>query len=149
MATRTTTLGRQAAAPRGNRFETAAWRYMRWSGVLLIPLVFGHLAIMHIINSVYTIDYDWVITKRMANWGWRAYDVFMLWFAGLHGYNGLRYVINDYVLNPGLRRALYIFFTLLLIVLFIMGSVALFLAPFEPVQLEEGARLNARLLIHM
>src|SRR5574341_76559 len=144
MATRTTTLGRQAAAPRGNRFEGFAWRYMRWSGVLLIPLVFGHLAIMHIINSVYVIDYDWVITERMANWLWRFYDVFMLLFAGLHGYNGLRYVINDYVQNPGWRRGLYLLMLLVMVVVFVMGGISLLFAPFQPVALPESARLFFR-----
>jgi succinate dehydrogenase / fumarate reductase membrane anchor subunit len=144
MATRSTTLGRQATAPRGNRFEAFAWRYMRWSGVLLIPLVFGHLAIMHIINSVYVIDYEWVITERMANWLWRAYDVFMLVFAGLHGYNGLRYVINDYVQHPSWRRGLYLLTILVMVVVFVMGSISLLFAPFEPVALPESARFLFR-----
>ena len=124
-----------------DRFERLAWRYMRWSGVLLIPLAFGHLAIVHIINSVYVIDYEWVITTRWAFVPWRLYDAFLLWFAGLHGYNGLRAVIKDYVVNPGTRRLLYYATILVAIGVLVVGSLALVLAPIEPVELNESARL--------
>lgn len=145
-----TTLGRQPAAPRGNRFETFAWRFMRTSGILLIPLAFIHLAFMHIINSVYEIDYHWVIEERWAHLGWRVYDAFLLWFGGFHGYNGLRYVINDYVTSPGWRRALKIISLILLIIVFTMGSIALIGSPFQPdpeIPREEGARLLLSILM--
>lgn len=132
-----------ALAPQGSRFEVLAWKYMRWSGVLLIPLAFGHLAIMHVINSVYVVDYHWVIEKRWALLGWRLYDAFLLWFAGLHGFNGLRTVINDYAHHPALNRALKVLLIGLLIVVFALGTAALLLAPQEPV---EGA---AQVLIRM
>ncbi len=131
MAIRSTTL-----KPQGSRFETLAWKYMRWSGVLLIPLAFGHLAIMHLINSVYEIDYQWVIEKRWALLGWRLYDAFLLWFAGLHGFNGLRTVINDYAHHPTLNRTLKVLLIGLLILIFALGTAALLLAPQEA---EEGA----------
>src|SRR5512139_1516288 len=102
MATAAQTMAKAKTAI--NSFETTAWRYMRWSGVLLIPLAFIHLLIMHIINSVYVIDYHWVIEKRWAMLGWRIYDAFFLWFAGLHGFNGLRVVLNDYIHNPVTNR---------------------------------------------
>src|SRR5687768_4218477 len=40
-------------------FEVYSWFFMRVSGVVLLFMVLGHLAIMHIINSVDTIDYWW------------------------------------------------------------------------------------------
>ena len=113
-----------------NRFETLAWRWMRWSGVLLIPLAFIHLLFMHIINSVYVIDYHWVIEQRWAMLGWRIYDAFLLWFGGLHGFNGLRIVINDYVHNQNTARMLKIASFILLAVVFFVGSVALIGSPF-------------------
>ncbi len=134
-----------ALAPQGSRFEVLAWKYMRWSGVLLIPLAFGHLAIMHVINSVYVIDYQWVIEKRWALLGWRLYDAFLLWFAGLHGFNGLRTVINDYIHHPPLNRALKVALIGLLIALFALGTAALLLAPQEPV--EGGAQAFLRMVI--
>lgn len=143
MATRTDAVPGAMARPQGrmDRFEKLAWRYMRWSGVLLIPLTFGHLAIMHIINSVYIIDYQWVITTRWAFVPWRLYDAFLLWFAGLHGYNGLRTVIKDYVTNPGTRRLLYYATILVALIVLAVGSLALVLAPIDPVEMEESARV--------
>ena len=115
-----------------NRFETLAWRWMRWSGVLLIPLAFVHLLFMHIINSVYVIDYHWVIEQRWAVLGWRVYDAFLLWFGGLHGFNGLRIVINDYVHNQSTARALKWAAFVLLAIVFFVGSVALIGSPYTP-----------------
>jgi succinate dehydrogenase / fumarate reductase membrane anchor subunit len=112
-----------------NSFETQAFRYMRWSGVLLIPLAFGHLLIMHIINSVYVIDLEWVINTRWAFLPWRLYDAFLLWFAALHGFNGLRVVINDYVHNPAANRAWKIIVFTLLVIVFAVGTLAIVLAP--------------------
>ncbi len=115
-----------------NSFETVAWRYMRWSGVLLLPLAYVHLAFMHIINSVYIINYHWVIEQRWAFLGWRIYDAFLLWFAGLHGFNGLRVVINDYVHNPATNRLLKWILIGLLVVIFFVGTVALVGSPITP-----------------
>ena len=125
-------LSGQSAPPRGSFFETAAWLFMRWSGILLIPLAFIHLGIMHIINSVYDIDYQWVIEWRWAFLGWRIYDAFLLWFAGLHGFNGLRYVVNDYVHHTGIKRSLQIIGVLVMLFVLIVGSIALIGAPLPP-----------------
>jgi succinate dehydrogenase / fumarate reductase membrane anchor subunit len=98
---------------------------MRLSGLLLIPLALGHLAIMHILNSVYVIDLEWVRTVRWAFLGWRIYDAGLLWFAGLHGLNGLRYVIDDYFPKPGPNRALKVLSLIVFGFVFVLGSVAL------------------------
>jgi succinate dehydrogenase / fumarate reductase membrane anchor subunit len=143
-------LGYQPKAPRGNAFETRAWQFMRWSGVLLLPLAFIHLIFMHIINSVYDINYQWVITQRWLWLGWRIYDVFLLMFAGLHGFNGLRYVINDYVADPGVKRILKTLSVILLIVVLVVGAIAVVAAPFVPdptVPTEDGARIIQSILL--
>ena len=116
----------------GNRFEAYAWRLMRLSGILIIPLVFVHLAIMHLINSVYAIDYQWVIEKRWALLGWRIYDAFLLWFAGLHGFNGLRHILKEYVHRRSVYRAIIIGMIIVMIVIFGLGTIALIGAPFNP-----------------
>jgi succinate dehydrogenase / fumarate reductase membrane anchor subunit len=84
---------------------------------------------VHLINSVAVIDYQWVVETRWAFLGWRIYDAFFLWFAGLHGYNGLRMVINDYVHQPGLKRALTYGAGLVLVGLLALGSIALIGTP--------------------
>jgi succinate dehydrogenase / fumarate reductase, membrane anchor subunit len=150
MATTSKPLGYQPKAPRGSAFETRAWQYMRWSGVLLLPLAFIHLAYMHIINSVYDINYHWVIETRWFYTGWRIYDAFLLVFAGLHGFNGLRYVINDYVRDARLARILKTISIILMIVVLIVGALALLLAPTLPnpdIPREEEARLILSLLM--
>ncbi|MGF1505054.1 MAG: succinate dehydrogenase [Chloroflexi bacterium] len=128
----------KSVSQRDNKFETFMWRYMRWSGVLLVPLVFGHFAIMHVINSVADISYEWVITQRWSFVGWRIYDAFLLWFAGIHGFNGLRIAINDYVHGESLNRVLNILAVVLMVIVLFVGTAALVLAPTTPVTLPTG-----------
>ena len=115
----------RVGAPEFNRFESLAWQYMRWSGILLIPLVLIHLGIMVLINSVYDIDAEWVRTMRWAHLGWRIYDAALLWFAGLHGLNGLRYVVDDYFPNPGVRRAIKVSAVIVIAFIFVLGTITL------------------------
>ena len=81
--------------------ELYAWVFMRLSGVLLLLLALGHLFIMHVFNSVHTIDYNFV-AQRYLSLFWRGYDLAMLWLAMIHGLNGLRTLFDDY-LRPPLR----------------------------------------------
>ena len=84
-------------------FELQSWIFMRVSGVLLLLLALGHLAIMHLINSVHTIDYAFVV-GRYDGWLWRSYDLLLLVLAMIHGTNGMRVIIDDFVHHPGWRR---------------------------------------------
>jgi len=115
--------------PRDNPFEMFAWLFMRISGVLLLFLAIGHLLIMHVINSIDTLDYYFVVRR----WGtpfWRTYDGVMLVLALIHGVNGLRVVLDDY-LRPGGWRVcwLRLLYTVSGILMF-MGLLVLF--TFQP-----------------
>lgn len=90
---------RRAPLPGGSAFELWSWLFMRLSGLALLFLALGHLAIMHLINTVDTIDYAFV-ADRWAHIGWRTYDMTLLLLALLHGANGMRVVIDDYVTAP-------------------------------------------------
>lgn len=90
-------LGRPA--PTDSSFELFAWFFMRASGILLLFLAIGHLVIMHLINNIDMIDYAFVV-RRWKTPFWRAYDGLMLFLAVLHGMNGLRTVLDDF-LRPG------------------------------------------------
>jgi succinate dehydrogenase / fumarate reductase membrane anchor subunit len=80
---------------RGN-FEMAAWLFMRLSGVLLVVLVLGHLLIQLVLDGgVSKIGFAFV-AGRWASPFWQVWDLLMLWFAMLHGANGLRTIVNDY-----------------------------------------------------
>jgi succinate dehydrogenase / fumarate reductase membrane anchor subunit len=94
---------RTVARPR--TFETTAWLWMRYSGLLLIPLVWVHVAIQDVLVGVHAIDLDYV-ALRWATLGWRVYDIALLAFTFAHGMNGLRNVLNDYVHGRRTRRAL-------------------------------------------
>lgn len=114
----------------GNNFELYAWYFMRVSGVLLVFLALGHLAIMHIVNNVDMIDYDFV-ARRWASIGWRAYDWLLLLLALLHGTNGVRVVIDDYVHKRPWRVASFTILYTLVFILLVLGS--LILIAFEPI----------------
>ncbi len=45
--------GDKPSQGKGSKGERFWWSYMRISGVLIIPLVFGHLAMMHVIQGVF------------------------------------------------------------------------------------------------
>ncbi len=108
--------------PEGN-LELYAWFFMRISGLLLLVLALGHLAIMHIFNSVHTIDYDFV-ARRWNSLFWRTYDFTLLLLAMLHGANGVRYIIDDYVHQPGRRVfTLSVLYTAVFLFLIIGGMV--------------------------
>lgn len=90
---------------RPRNFETTAWAWMRYSGLLLIPLVWIHVLIQDVLVGVHAIDLDYV-ALRWATLGWRVYDIALLAFTFAHGMNGLRNVLNDYVRGNRTRRAL-------------------------------------------
>ena len=97
--------------------ELYAWMFMRVSGVVLLFLALGHLLIMHIIHNVDNIDFQFV-AQRYATPFWRTYDLVMLWLALIHGLNGIRTLVGDYVRPKGWQVAtmasLYVFGFILL-----------------------------------
>jgi succinate dehydrogenase / fumarate reductase, membrane anchor subunit len=84
--------------------ELYAWVFMRLSGMLLLVLALVHLFFMHIVNNVDVIDFRFV-AQRYATPFWRTFDLMMLWLALIHGLNGLRTVVIDYVRPRGWRFA--------------------------------------------
>jgi succinate dehydrogenase / fumarate reductase membrane anchor subunit len=109
---------------RPKNFETIAWLAMRYSGLLLIPLVWIHVLIQDVLVGVHAIDLDYV-AMRWATLGWRIYDIALLAFTFAHGMNGLRNVLNDYVHGRRTRRALDILLLLGWLVISAIGAVAI------------------------
>lgn len=110
--------------------ELYAWLFMRVSGVALVFLALAHLLIMHIINNVEVIDYRFV-AARYATPFWRTYDLVMLWLAMLHGLNGARTVIDDYVIARGWRLAFLASLSMVGFVFLALGSLVIL--TFQPV----------------
>lgn len=105
--------------------ELYAWFFMRASGILLLALALGHLAIMHLINSVDVINYEFV-ARRYATPFWRTYDLTMLWLALLHGVNGMRTIIDDYVRVRGWRVFSLSILYAIGFVFLVLGSLVIF-----------------------
>ena len=105
-------------------FDTIAWRWMRYSGILLIPLVWIHVAIQDVIVGVHRIDINYV-ALRWANIGWQTYDILLLAFAFAHGMYGLRQVTTDFFHTEKARRALSILFLVFWVILSVIGAFAI------------------------
>lgn len=108
--------------------ELYAWLFMRLSGVVLLLLALGHLFIMHVFNSIHTIDYNFV-AARYLRWFWRAYDGAMLWLAMIHGMNGMRTLLDDYLKPPVRGLAVKALYAVGLLFLVVGTWVVLFFKP--------------------
>jgi succinate dehydrogenase hydrophobic anchor subunit len=104
--------------------DTYIWQFMRWSGVLLIPLAWAHVALQDVLVGVHSIDLDFV-ALRWATIGWRIYDIALLGFAFGHGMLGLRTVVNDYVHHPRWNRAIKWVMVIGWVVITTIGAVAI------------------------
>lgn len=134
---------------RGSRLERFWWSFMRVSGLLIVPLVFGHLAMVHLIQGVFDITASnfTVVGTDLVNqtgtavefvaqrWNyqifgavaiWRLYDIALLAMAVIHGFNGLRYVLTDYTMSsPVLHRASVYLCVIGAVILLVLGAGAL------------------------
>ena len=110
-----------------HNIENTAWRWMRYSGILLIPLAWFHVLLQDVIVGVHAIDIDYVVV-RWASIGWQVYDILLLAFAFAHGMNGLRQVANDFIHGATARRITATVIFLLWLVISIIGAVAIIAA---------------------
>jgi len=121
-----------AAPPRrkGLNLEKWGWVFMRGSGVLLVVLIFGHLIVNLILGEgVRQIDFAFVVGKYATPF-WQWWDVVMLWLALIHGSNGMRTIVNDYVTHNGTRRVLIWALGIVAALLILLGTLVVF--TFDP-----------------
>ena len=86
--------------PEASGRERFWWYFMRLSGLALVLLVLGHMFIMHVLVELSGGEINFAFVQ--SRWGspfWRIYDFLLLVLAFLHGANGARVVIGDYVTN--------------------------------------------------
>lgn len=145
--------GEQPKYPQASPVERFWWAFMRLSGLLILPLVFGHLAMMHVVQGVFDITAAQQVVGTLETNGsigvvpsavefvyhrwsyaaggifiWRIYDLFLLLLVTLHGFNGLRYVLTDYTANNEfLRRTSVALCTVIGAILLVVGSASLLL----------------------
>ena len=125
------------AAPRspqvrkkGVNLEKVGWVYMRASGVLLVVLIFGHLFVNLMLGEgIDGIDFAFVAGK-FANPFWQWWDVLMLWLALIHGANGMRTIVNDYVTGEKVRKTLVWAVFVAAGLLIVLGTLVVF--AFDP-----------------
>lgn len=122
-------------------FELAAWYFMRISGLFLVFLALGHLYITHIQHNVETVNYEFVANRwadpKSGVW-WRLWDLTMINLAVLHGFNGLRQILDEYVIRRGRRKLVHTLLWCSMIFLMMIGSYAILM--FE----KDQAYLNQR-----
>lgn len=122
MDIQSTTPLREIKVSRG--IDQTAWKWMRYSGFLIIPLAFFHIILQDVIVGVHSIDLDYV-AKRLSMLGWRIYDALLLIFAFAHGVNGLRQILMDFVHHPRKRRLINILLLTFWTTVSALGAVAL------------------------
>ena len=109
--------------------EKWGWLYMRFSGVLLVVLIFGHLLVnLFLGDGVKAIDFAFVAGK-LADPFWIVYDMLLLWLALIHGANGMRTIINDYA-RGRLRVVFLVLLAAATVSLLVLGSLVL--TTFDP-----------------
>jgi succinate dehydrogenase / fumarate reductase membrane anchor subunit len=98
--------------------------------VLLVVLIFGHLFVNLLTgDGIHQIDFAFVAGK-FATPFWQWWDVIMLWLALIHGANGMRTIVNDYVGHNGTRRILIWALWLSAAFLILLGTLVVF--TFDP-----------------
>jgi len=90
--------------PEASGRERFWWIFMRLSGLALVFLALGHMFIMHVLVVLTGDQIDFAFVQ--SRWGtpfWRIYDLLLLVLAFMHGVNGTRIVISDYVAHRTAR----------------------------------------------
>jgi succinate dehydrogenase / fumarate reductase, membrane anchor subunit len=123
----------RAARPRPEASGTERfwWYFMRFSGLALVFLALGHMFIMHVLVELTGQEVNFAFVQ--SRWGtpfWRIYDLLLLLLAFVHGANGARVVIGDYVANRT-ARSLLIGVLLVLSVIWLLLGMAV-IAFFDP-----------------
>src|SRR5947207_14698397 len=108
--------------PVSGGFETFTWYFMRISAIGLVFLAIIHLVLNHVTTDVACTSYQ-LVALRYENPFWRLYDWLLLTLALLHGMNGLRVVIYDYVRTRSCPLALLSTISVLVLIFFMLGTI--------------------------
>jgi len=93
--------------PEASGRERFWWYFMRLSGLALVFLALGHMLIMHVLVELTGGEINFAFVQ--SRWGtpfWRIYDFLLLVLAFVHGANGTRIVIGDWIANRTARSLL-------------------------------------------
>lgn len=105
--------------------ERRAFLFMRLSGIMLLLLAVGHMLLQHVFRDVHNLTLQ-VVADVWRSWGWRAYDLLLLGFAVIHGINGFRQVLEDYIHKPSTMRIVNWILLIVIIATIAWSAVAIF-----------------------
>jgi succinate dehydrogenase / fumarate reductase, membrane anchor subunit len=107
--------------------ERFSWFFMRITGLFMFITVTFHLLYMHMVITVDNLSFENIAERWSGPFGiwWRIFDASLLFMGMLHGYNGVRWNINDYVHNRFWNRFLKILLYIIGAILIILGCLAL------------------------
>jgi succinate dehydrogenase / fumarate reductase membrane anchor subunit len=106
---------------RSGNLERIAWLFTRISAVVLLVMALFHLLYMHIAMGMDTVSFQ-LIAWRWQFPGWRLFDLFLLVFGWLHGANGMRVVLDDYVHSPFGRTVAHALLLVVTMTLIVLGA---------------------------
>ena len=111
--------------------ERYSWFFMRISGLIMFLAVTFHLLYMHMVVKVENITFENIVERWNGPYGllWKAFDLSLLLLGMLHGYNGVRWSINDYIHHKGWNLALRILLYILAGIFITAGLAVLISGP--------------------
>lgn len=119
----------RAATRGGGGYEMLSWWFFRVSGILLLVLALGHMFITHYLNVPSETDSAFV-AGRWVNPLWRTFDWMLLGMALLHGLDGVRISIDDYIHHRVWRLVAHSLNWAVLLAFFTVGTITIF--TFDP-----------------
>ena len=114
-------------------YESIAWKWMRYSAIALIPLVWIHVLLQDVIIGVHAIadTQGGAFLYVIDRWGdplWITYDILLLAFAFAHGMNGLRQVALDFFHSASAQKTVSNLIFILWVVVSLIGAYAIIAA---------------------
>ncbi len=98
---------------------------MRLSGIMLLLRAVGHMLLQHVFRDVHNLTLQ-VVQDVWRSWGWRAYDLLLLIFAILHGLNGLRQILEDFINKPQTVKIVNRVLLVVVVLTIVWSAVAIF-----------------------
>ena len=104
--------------------DVTAWKFMRLSAILLIPMVWFHTIFTTLIVGAENVNLN-LVAARWATISWRVSDALLLAFAFSHGITGLRQVLFDFATGATARKTLNILLLLFWLALSVVGIIGI------------------------
>lgn len=111
--------------PVGSRVDLYVWYAVRISSLALFVLALAHFAMTHFVFDPADQSAEWVRQVRWSSVTLRALDWGMLMAVLVHGFLGMRTVLQDYVPSRLRRAALAILYVMALVLLVLGTQVVL------------------------